>query len=297
MDVEEPPRDYDEQPMKVYVKFGEFVELQFFSIQHDNFRSSPYQTLRFPLLGLLEVPPFYYDASVNAPHKGLARHSFTDTHLKYLETFLHSGRPLRELPDDYYTGHGYYKLLLASQEAIHTGLHRAITTRNPRALDLLLRIDELMYHYTLNNSENPSERFPYKLKARLFETAAEVYNQADAGGVVADRKALDAALLCFVLLLTTSAESVPCGSPLMVAFATTVGGAFGRWLMAWQRYLPQQIRSSREDGGGSPSRQSGIRIFEKRVPDVSDPMGRRFLNDVVPSRDLFRVPGEWMGDL
>lgn len=113
-------------------------------------------------------------------------------------------------------------------------------------------------------------------------------NKNNTGG----KRVQDDALLCFCLLLTTIPFHTPYDDPLIKRFAGEVGGAFGKWLLDLVNKLTELL--GRKEYFVRPGPDF---IFRDRDPNVSNELGLRYLEEVMPSRDLFKKPVDWMKGL
>lgn len=272
------------------VKVGEFVALDFKSYTTssplDSLWFAPLyvkEMLWFPVLSLRELPPFLFGADADAQSKGLTRSSFSDAHLSLLNTLRYSGQLMLQMPCG-----SYPSSIANSRDALQQGIHDAVFMNNPRALDVLLKFDHFLYR----------DLHPYYISSDHFRTAARMYldirtnkhkhsNNYEDG--TSNRKAQDDALLCFCLLLSSSAESIPYDDPVVTEFAMDVGGVFGKWLLDFMMALPQHLQKVTKNDWGNV-------VFILRKGNDLCSMGRRYLSEVIPSEELFRIPSRWLDD-
>lgn len=273
-------------------KMGEFFEFVYFNgINY----IPPWGHLRrlwLPVLSLREITPSLLRADIDAGHKGLVRGSFTDAHTDFLETLLYSGQmlPQSQVRNDIYTDQVTY-----CKEALQDGIQVAVSTNNPRALDILLKIGVFL-PLTKSGYGSISD----SMRPGFFETAARNYisvdnsnnnnNNHDGNDNMNDadkkKKAKDDALLCFCLLLYTNAEYVPYNAPEITQFAKAVGGPFGEWLLSFKTYLPSHLDQMFCFSEHYMSFTIN-RIFNLREPNENTELGVRFIDDVLPSGDVF----------
>lgn len=277
--------DYGFETCRIIVKRGRFVQLLFYNTPvkkgPPGTRTGPLAELWYPILSLKEIPPFLIRADVDSNEKGLVRGSFTDAHMKFLEVLLHSGQLLPKATCEAHTSSIAY-----SKDAMQQGIHVAISTINPPALDKLLKIDESFcrkYEY--------EGVYVYRMPSDPFRTAAQTYlenspthdaNENDFSKVQAQRDAL----LCFCLLLTTSAETVPFDDPVITELAQSVGGAFGNWLLDFKLDFPRYLKRVERD--------LDFELFVLRKPNGRTKLGKRYFKELMAADDLFKIPRDWM---
>lgn len=97
----------------------------------------------------------------------------------------------------------------------------------------------------------------------------------------------DDALLCFLLLLTSSSETVPCDDPVITKLAKGVGGIFGEWLEDFIDEFEVYLEDLEDDYMGSE-------LFASRDPNEDSELAIRYLKDLMPADDLFKKPRDWM---
>lgn len=272
---------------EVHARTGEFVEINP-CIDPPPYMDLTSMTLFLPLLNLKVIPSFLFQADANASCRGLIRGSFTQTHLAFLRTLLHSGQLLTQMRYRICFDPGCY--MTYSQHALQQGIHTALTTINPRVLDILLKFDE-----ALDRDASGGNTSRYKAESNHFRTAAEMHinnnpkYKKEKGGVCTNNKVLDDALLCFCLLLYSSPETIPYDDPAITQFAKDVGGAFGEWLLDYVidlDYFPPGDDIDEDD--------YEYAAFKGREPAESSRLGLRYAQQVLPTRDLFKIPIVWM---
>ena len=272
----------------IKVKVGEFVA---FDVRNKHgepveVNSGPGVEKRwFPLLSIRAIPSSLLSADINANHKGLIRGFFTEMHMSLLNTIRISGQLMVHMPPQLYT-----RGILHSRDAIKQGIRIALTTLNPCALDVLLKIDHFIHRRGRGHQEVIlSDHFRiaalmyinvYSVQRRMIETTDDESGTENAQNI---------ALLSFCLLLHSSAESVPHDDPVVRQFAQLVGGAFGRWLLDFMADLPQYLRRLTEtDTTGYCG------VFFARGPSMSNRMGLRYTREVVRRERFFRIPSYWL---
>lgn len=216
-------------------------------------------SLYFSLVGVKEIPPSLLRADIS--HNGrLVRGRFTDAHVAFFNTLYLSGMRA-----------GSY-----SQDAMKKGIDIALLTVNPRALSILLKIRCFMI-----DARNHQLRYPI-IPSDHFRTAAQVYMNNKG------KPFEDYALLCFCLLLTIDAESLPHDDPVIKEFATVAGGAFGKWLLDLITfYLPSHKWRMKHFGQ--------TELFSFGFPATEKKMGSRYYDEVMrgDGRELFRLTMIW----
>lgn len=150
----------------------------------------------YPLLSLKGIPSILR-ADVDADHKGLTRGSFTDAHLSLLDTIRFAGQVMPSLLNDVYREDIAYP-----REALQQGIKVALTTINPRAVDILLKIDYYFCYFEIH--------LYYTIPSDHFRTAALTYiNLNKRENEASNIERLEKMRSYACLLLYSSAESVP----------------------------------------------------------------------------------------
>lgn len=269
----------------ITVTVGEFVVFHFGC---KPLRLFDYEERRFPLLSIREIPSSILCADINSDCRGLVRGAFTHAHMSLLETIRISGQLKVRMPS-------YNVEIRCSRDAIQQGIHVALSTMNFHALDILLKFDQFLYrdlqpYYTI-----PSDHFrtAAEMYIRIDYVQTEIDRHTGVDGYMVPRGAKRVqyvALLFFLFLLYSSAESVPYDDPAVMQFARSVGGAFGKWFEEFMAYLPEHIEELNE-----PDTESDAVFIGSEPNDVHE-MGSRFYDEVMATDCFFLIPQEYLLD-
>lgn len=129
----------------------------------------------------------------------------------------------------------------------------------------------------------------YTIPSDHFKTAARMFLRNNPKRRVGDAKmkTRDDALLCFLLLLTSSSETVPCDDPVMTKLAGDVGGVFGEWLEDFIDMYEEYYADLQVDYFESV-------LFLSREPNEESELGFRYSEELVPTNECFKKPEDWM---
>lgn len=261
---------------------GTFVQLGFGYRGSDGPIVMTKSSLCFPILDVQDIPDFLFHAETDAESKGRVRGCFTDTHLQFLETLRYSG----DLMPSYAVEGASY--LTYPRDAILQGFHTAIASNNFRALDILLKFDDYFH------ANRPSYTIPsdlYRNAARMYIDAKNKrYKTNDLKKDAAKKEFSENAFLCFCLLLTSCAESVPHDDPLIAHFAVTAGGSFGMWMLDFLTGFPKHMERFKRS-------HLGEAMFIKREPNDEFELGARFLDVMDEERRCFIPVSMMQNDL
>lgn len=129
---------------------GEFVKIDFYpGYIKDTIEArlvGPTKSLWYPILSLRRVPGFLFRSEISSNDRGLVPGGFTDTHMNFLDTMIYSGQLLPIPQCETYLEN----MNIFLRRDIQQGIHIAIPTINPLALDKLLRIDEALCRERFN---------------------------------------------------------------------------------------------------------------------------------------------------